>query len=333
MISKMAILDDSASSCGVLNSLLAWAVLAKYENPKQATKFVAAALSSLRVSMKNGIRRQEALQHVLAGILICALEMHLFSQSSPVWLLYLSGTKNVINQFYQHNTSEDTDQTLLFQWVLYFDTLAQLGLEKGSTQFIFHKITMSDRPTNKIMELFSEFCYNVLTPDDPRYFSTEYISWLGYIENQLISTREQLTERVPLLEINGDSESLAVKELFVLAVLVYFTKKSTKLIGSSSKTNEWIESAFQILSETKHCNKPFPLFIFGLEARTDSRRLLILDVIDSTSKKFNARGLVSVRKLLLKAWVQYDLHAGDDLRQDRDMCYFLGVFNFVPCLV
>jgi hypothetical protein len=186
------------------------------------------------------------------------------------------------------------------------------------------------------MELFSEFCYNVLSPDDPRYFSADYISWLRNIENQLISIREQLQLRQRVShrpDLNVDSESSTVKELFVLAVLVYFTKTSPKLIGSSSKTKEWIESAFQILSETRLCNKPFPVFIFGLEAREDSRRLLILDVIDSTIEKFNTRGLTSVRKLLLKAWVQYDLHVEDDLRQDRDMCYFLGVCNFVPCLV
>jgi hypothetical protein len=183
------------------------------------------------------------------------------------------------------------------------------------------------------MELFSEFCYNVLSPDDPRYFSVEYISWLGNIENQLISIREQLQQRVALPDFNGDSESFAVRELFVLAILVYFTKKSTKLIGSSSKTNEWIESAFQILSEIEHCNKPFPLFIFGLEARTDNKRALILDLIDCTAEKFNGRGLVAVRNLLVKSWVQYDLHAGDYLRQGRDMCSFLSICNFVPCLI
>jgi hypothetical protein len=88
IISRMAILDDSYSSCAVLYSLLAWPVLVKYENPKQATKFVAAALGSLRVSMKNRIGRQEALQHILAGILICSLEVSSISYSPrrTLWL-------------------------------------------------------------------------------------------------------------------------------------------------------------------------------------------------------------------------------------------------------
>lgn len=87
------------------------------------------------------------------------MKMHLFPESSPTWLLYLSGTKKIINQFYQDDASEDTDQTLLFQWVFYVDTLArlgmrhwrgrqslklqlskELGLEKDGPQFVFNKV-------------------------------------------------------------------------------------------------------------------------------------------------------------------------------------------------
>lgn len=118
----------------------------KYGNPGQASRYIAAALSSLRVSAQNGMRFQEGLQHIIAGILICSFEvnsyfhyqaitgsltakkMHLFSQPSSTWLLYLSGTKAMINQFYQNGISEDSDQTLLFQWVFYYDTFARLGM-------------------------------------------------------------------------------------------------------------------------------------------------------------------------------------------------------------
>jgi hypothetical protein len=54
--------------------------------------------------------------------------MHLFSQSSSTWLLYLSGTKAMISQFYQNGIPGDSDETLLFQWVFYYDTLARLGI-------------------------------------------------------------------------------------------------------------------------------------------------------------------------------------------------------------
>jgi hypothetical protein len=183
------------------------------------------------------------------------------------------------------------------------------------------------------LELLSEFYVGVIPPDDPLYRSVGYISWLGQIEKQLISIRQQLQQHASLHNPGDQSEDVAVKELFVLATLVYFERKSSQLVGSSSKTDNWIEDAFLILSKIKHCNKPFPLLIFGLEARTDSRRLLILEIVDRTTEKANAGGIVSLRKLLLKAWVQHDLKDDEDMRSQRESCFFLGICNFVFCLL
>jgi len=72
---RLALLDDSASSNAVLNSLLAWAALSKNGHSKQVNRHVTAALSLLRASVKNGFGRQEALQHILAGVLVCLLEV------------------------------------------------------------------------------------------------------------------------------------------------------------------------------------------------------------------------------------------------------------------
>jgi hypothetical protein len=114
-------------------------------NRRKASRFVAAALSSLRYSAQKAIGLQHGMQHIIAGILLCSFEVssyiltrmiagplttkkiHIFSQSSSVWLLYLSSTKAVINQLYQHGLREDRDLSLLFQWVFYNDTFAKLG--------------------------------------------------------------------------------------------------------------------------------------------------------------------------------------------------------------
>jgi len=140
-------LDDSAPSRAVLNSLLALAALYMLGNPRKASKFVATALSSLRASAEKGIGLQQGMQHIIAGMLLCSFEVssyiltrmitrslttkkiYIFSQSSSVWLLYLSGTKAIINHFYQHEPRGDGDQLLLFQWVFYYDTLARLGIK------------------------------------------------------------------------------------------------------------------------------------------------------------------------------------------------------------
>lgn len=183
------------------------------------------------------------------------------------------------------------------------------------------------------MEILSQFSVGVLSPNDPQYRSIEYISWLQQIENKLSSIRRELQQHASLHDLGNQSESVAVKELFVLAALLYFERKSKQLVGPSNKTDEWIEDAFQISSTIEYCNKPFPLFIFGLEARTDSRRLLILDIIDRTIEKANVGGLVSLRELLVKLWVQDDLNAEGNVDYKKSSCFFLSICNFVPCLL
>lgn len=75
IVARMAVLNDSAPSRAVLNSLLALAALYRFGNQTQAAKFIALALSSLRASLENGIGIQERSQHILAGMLICSFEV------------------------------------------------------------------------------------------------------------------------------------------------------------------------------------------------------------------------------------------------------------------
>lgn len=75
VIARLAISDDSAPSRAVLNSLLALAALHSSQTPRRATEYIAIALRSLRVSAQEGIKRHHSLQHIAAGILICAFEV------------------------------------------------------------------------------------------------------------------------------------------------------------------------------------------------------------------------------------------------------------------
>lgn len=75
VVARIAIVDDSAPSRAVLNSVLALAALYKFGNQRQASRFIAAALSSLRASVQKGIRLQQGLQHIVAGMLICSFEV------------------------------------------------------------------------------------------------------------------------------------------------------------------------------------------------------------------------------------------------------------------
>lgn len=176
----------------------------------------------------------------------------------------------------------------------------------------------------------AEFSYNALTPEDSDYRSGRYVSWVEQIENQLFSIREKLQQPVSAYDLD-ESENSSVKELFVLAALIYIGRKS-KQLGRSSNLEELVEEAYLILPKLEHCNKPFPLYIFGLEARTDDRRLLILGIIDRSIEKLNAYNLLSLRDTLSSSWVQDDLNVKGNAYRDGNGCY-LSASIYVPCML
>lgn len=65
----------------------------------------------------------------MCKLLLILKKAHLFSQSSSLWISYLSSAKDIINQFYIRDSFEEDDWDLLYQWVFYFDTLARLGIK------------------------------------------------------------------------------------------------------------------------------------------------------------------------------------------------------------
>jgi hypothetical protein len=75
VVTRLAVFDDSAPSRAVLNGLLALAVLYKSGPSRQMSTYVAAALTSLRTSAYIGIDPHQGLQHIVAGMLICSLEV------------------------------------------------------------------------------------------------------------------------------------------------------------------------------------------------------------------------------------------------------------------
>lgn len=183
------------------------------------------------------------------------------------------------------------------------------------------------------LELLSGLVVGIVSPDDPNYRSTQYISWLEQIKDRLSSLRRDLRQHAFGNEVTHQSESVSVRELFVLATLLYFERQTTQLVGPSAKTDELVNGGFAILSELDQCNKPFPLFTFGCEAQTDSRRLLILNIIDRTLKNVNTSSLILVREVLVKFWVQGDLDIERSVPDTRSSCFFLETANVVLCLL
>jgi hypothetical protein len=95
-----------------------------------------------------------------------------------------------------------------------------------------------------------------------------------------------------------------------LATLVYLERQSNNFSGRSEEIDAWTDRAFALFTRLSGFDQPFPLFIFGCEARTDEQRMNILELISRTEQVPMSKNLQSVTQIILSVWVQDDLADG-----------------------
>jgi hypothetical protein len=98
-----------------------------------------------------------------------------------------------------------------------------------------------------------------------------------------------------------------VAELFRLAALIYLHRMYERLSGNSEPVPCFAEDAFDILARLRTCERAFPLFIVGCEARTDARRALVLEVISDTEVDTRTRSYACIRWYVKLFWNLDDL--------------------------
>ena len=110
----------------------------------------------------------------------------------------------------------------------------------------------------------------------------------------------------------------AMDEAFQLATLIYLNRVLGPLLDNQPlRTQQRIDKAFAVLSQLRSCERQFPVFVLGCEARTDNQRAIILDLISRTEDNVASRSFKHVKLLLEVIWAQDDLVDG----QRKDLSY------------
>lgn len=106
------------------------------------------------------------------------------------------------------------------------------------------------------------------------------------------------------------SECRKVMELFKLATLVYLNRTTEDILGHNIKTQMLVERGFEMLASLPFCDRQFPIFILGCEARSDEQRAVILDVMSRVEARMLSRAYIYTRMILQGLWSQDDLADG-----------------------
>ncbi|CAI7572340.1 unnamed protein product [Penicillium palitans] len=330
MLIRMALVNNAPSTTAVLRSLLALSSLHRSGLQSQAAELKIAALNALSVASNREISAMETIQHVAAGMLLCSFEIHQASCTSGQWRSYIIGVKSVIKASSLDAFKRDSDFNTLLDWVYYHDVLSRFSLTHWHPPAIDRppvdlddpidtlslpvntdpcmEITHSTQsPFIKILKSLTEVCNLVATtlthmsPSEEADFKS-YLKILAW-KIRSISISDTIIDENPSMA--------ALVELFQLATLIYLNRAFGNILESTAETQQRVERAFGIFSELSSCERQYPLFILGCEARTDAERYIILDLISRTEKGGSSRSLFITKKLIQAIWVQDDLSQGE----------------------
>ena len=149
-------------------------------------------------------------------------------------------------------------------------------------------------PTAAILGLLSEICDSVSMDVTPARVSNDQREFLKILD----------------WRIGNIHTTDSTDEMLQLAALIYLSRISGSLLNQPLKIEQRIHRAFSTLSHLRLCERQFPIFIVGCEARTDDQRAIILDLISRTEGNTASRSFGHTKLLLEAIWAQDDLIEG-----------------------
>lgn len=284
------------------------------------------------------------------------MQVHQASSTSSQWLWYVNGIKKVLDAVCpaRQHTVRNEEKTALLRWAHYHDVLARFSLRhwagtgadlppRPSTNAEAHgsrnlPVTLLESASHfergsetailRILEILREVCDVVaVLPRVADMTVDERDEYRGYL--QVLDWR---LRSVNCNEYVYSAELTEVVRLYRLAVLVYLHRATGDVLGFTRMTQKYLDEAFAIFPRLEACERQFPVFILGAEARSDEERAVVLDLVSRTEDHRSSRSLAQVKVLLNAVWTQDDL-AGGTLDYRDKMTGVISSSAIVPSLV
>ena len=121
-----------------------------------------------------------------------------------------------------------------------------------------------------------------------------------------------------------------IAELYRMSGLIYLHRVTGGIGILNYQLQELVDDAFAILTKLRTCERTFPLFILGCEARDDVRRGAILRILRETEAEFAPGNIISVRQYLERFWAQEDLDVEQEVGYGEKITAVLSSSDSLP---
>ncbi|KAH8203323.1 hypothetical protein TruAng_002519 [Truncatella angustata] len=253
-----------------------------------------------------------------------------FDSSSLGWSIFFCGTKTIARLVTQLHGTHYGDEALILDWIFYHDAMYKFSIRHwikkdddqtqlaGLTKVISKAIFAPERQTVvpilgcslELLDLVCQAVDAVFDRDDPRHLSKAHIETIRSLEIRTRNAEQRHTSvsETALLEL---SYAANIAELYRLATLVYLCRVGRGAPHDSQGVQELVKESFTLLDRIKFCERPWPLFVIALEARTEESRQTVLTVLEESLRRRPLGSVYLTSRMIRDAWVQQDLRDGD----------------------
>lgn len=157
------------------------------------------------------------------------------------------------------------------------------------------------------MDLLCQVVDNVYEPGHPDYQSESHLKTVRSLEIRLKYLEQRQAAVLPSDDDKQATQEAQIADLFRLAAIIYLLRMAKGEPENSKCLASAMDQAFEILDQIEYCDRPWPLFIIGLESRTEERRARMLQVLESSVKRRPLGSMTLVNRMVPDAWTQQDL--------------------------
>ncbi|KAI0116373.1 fungal-specific transcription factor domain-containing protein [Nemania sp. FL0031] len=336
MLMRMALADDSPSATAILRSLLAFSSLHCYGYQAQVVELKISALKALKFSSRSLIGAKEGVRHIGATMILCSIQ----TCTSDEWAAYIRSVKCIIIAESLSSEDRDSDFQILADWASYHESLGYFSAAHWSRNDTDHltgnfcAAGLYARPDHQKAVNLLEETYNAVSAKSTRRESMEeQADYLKYLRILEFNIKKILLSNA---SHDGYTNTQLVSELFTLALLVYLGRATSDLLPELvDRTEQHIEKAFSIFPTLEYCDRQFPLFVLGCEARDEEQRVVFLDLVSRTQGRSQAAPLAQVEALVKASWAQSDLagHAGLRFDYIKKLNVLISSCKVIPTFV
>ncbi|KAF2792458.1 hypothetical protein K505DRAFT_307580 [Melanomma pulvis-pyrius CBS 109.77] len=328
LVVRMSFADVSPASSAILYIIYAIANL-HLSNISQALEYKSKAVNAVWASSRQSSALKDVRQRIIAVNFLALFDAFATPSTPREWASSICYSKTASIIAFPSEQAYQGDLAVILDWVYYYDVLSKFAVRHFDRRTP-GMIDCAKRKDLMVAEMNSQNKTNIVPT---LACSIEVLSTIACIidvvlemetnKNSHTETLDKLDRRLKFAKqyvriedldasmcIDRKRQIEDIAELYRLAGLIYLNRAGRNVPTSSPVLQRLTEKAFVILETLHTCERTFPLFLVGCEARTDDQRTIVLRVIDRTQSRFPPASIMRIRGYIERFWAQNDLDTG-----------------------